>query len=72
MSQFFCEEIDTNNLIKGLVKHVAQRGALAEYYALDLSERSQFTEDEEREKNNGIIRSEEKNLGRKRKNVQCT
>ncbi|MBM5275252.1 hypothetical protein HYN57_13645 [Vibrio parahaemolyticus] len=46
----FCEEIDTNNLIKGLVKHVAQRGALAEYYALDLSERSQFTEDEEREK----------------------
>ncbi|EIC5073727.1 hypothetical protein K9512_001094 [Vibrio parahaemolyticus] len=46
----FCEEIETNNLIKGLVKHVAQRGALAEYYALDLSERSQFTEDEEREK----------------------
>ncbi|EHD0106716.1 hypothetical protein JZN53_002756 [Vibrio parahaemolyticus] len=46
----FCEEIDIFNPEKGLIKHMAQRGALAEYYALGLSERSQFTEEEEHEK----------------------
>ncbi|MDE1336083.1 hypothetical protein [Vibrio aestuarianus] len=46
----FCEEIDICNPAKGLINHMAQRGALAEYCALDLSERNQFTEDEEREK----------------------
>ncbi|HCG7987184.1 TPA: hypothetical protein NJ576_002642 [Vibrio parahaemolyticus] len=46
----FCEEIDICTPEKGLIKHMAQRGALAEYCALDLSERNQFTEDEEREK----------------------
>ncbi|WP_305811940.1 hypothetical protein [Photobacterium leiognathi] len=56
----FNEEIDTDNLIKGLIKHVAQRGALAEYYALDLSERSQFTEDEEREKVMALFKMKKK------------
>ncbi|MBP2698720.1 hypothetical protein [Photobacterium lucens] len=63
----FCEEIDINNPIKGLIKHIAQRGARNEYYALALSKREQFTEEEENSKMTALFDEKKKQWEEKEK-----